>query len=139
MLGPKDHPWKEDYRDEALAMVGHTLVYSSSGTRMLRPDWRLKLPSGEVIVRPDYAEVDEGGQDKFVLMQDMRFGPPPSRSPTDDHYALYDMAAAEAYPKARRAIQAVYMSNGQVVEVKVTSGARKTGAERYDRAIRGIL
>jgi superfamily I DNA/RNA helicase len=138
-LGPKDHPWKEDYRGEALAMVGQTLVFTSSGTRVLRPNWNLRLPSGDVIVRPDYTEIDESGAEPLVLMQDMRFGPSPSRSPTDDHYALYDMAAAEVFPKSRRAIQAVYMSNGDIMEVKVTAGARKAAAERYDRAIRGIL
>lgn len=138
-LGPKDHPWKEDYRGEALSMVGQTLVFTSSGTRVLRPSWTLKLPSGEVLVRPDYAEVDESGPAPFVLMQDMCFGPSPLRSPVKDHYALYDLAAAAAYPKSRRAIQAVYMSNGAVLEVTVTATARKAAAERYDRAIRGIL
>lgn len=138
-LGPKDHPWKDDYRGEALAMVGHTLVFTSSGTRVLRPDWTLKLPSGEVIVRPDYAEVEASGPESFVLMQDMCFGPPPSRTLTRDHHALYDLAAAAAYPKSRRAIQAVYMSNGAVKDVPVTAGARKAAAERYDEAIRGIL
>lgn len=138
-LGPKDHPWKEDYRGEALAMVGQTLVFTSSGTRVLRPSWTLKLPSGEVLVRPDYAEVDESGPAPFVLMQDMCFGPSPLRSPVKDHYALYDLAAAAAYPKSRRAIQAVYMSNGAVLEVTVTATARKAATERYDKAIRGIL
>lgn len=138
-LGPKVHPWKEDYRSEAMAMVGQTLVFTSSGTRVLRPNWRIKLPSGEVIVRPDYAEVDESGTEPFVLMQDMCFGPSPSRAPSKHHYALYDIAAAEAHPKSRRAIQAVYMSNGAVLDVRVTASARKLAAERYDRAIRGIL
>lgn len=138
-LGPKDHPWKEDYRSEALSMVGQTLVFTASGTRVLRPNWTIKLQRGEVIIRPDYAEVDESGSEPLVLMQDMCFGPSPSRAPSKDLYALYDIAAEEAYPKSRRAIQAVYMSNGTVLEVRVTASARKLAAERYDRAIRGIL
>lgn len=102
-LEPKDHPWKEDYRSEALSMVGQTLVFNASGTRVLRPNWTIKLQSGDVIIRPDYAEVDESASEPSVLMQDMCFGSFPSRPPSKDLYALHDMAAEEAYPKSRRA------------------------------------
>jgi DNA helicase-2/ATP-dependent DNA helicase PcrA len=138
-VGPKEHPYKEDYREEAISMVERTLDYSSaSRARMLSPKWRVKLRNGDVIVRPDYAEIVTNNSDTQLLIQEMCFGPPPSKPPYEHYHALYDAAATDAHPGVRVRIQSVYMSNGDVVDVTVTQSSRKASLSRYEMVIQGI-
>jgi hypothetical protein len=139
-FGPKGHAYEVDYHAEALAMIRRTLDYRSTARdRILRPTWKVKLRSGEVQVRPDYVEINEDSSGQQILIQDMRFGQPPLKTPADDCYALYETAVREAYPSARCTIQAVYMTNGATRDVQLTYGGRAASLRKYERAIQGIL
>lgn len=138
--GPKGHAYEADYRRDAVAKALRTLGYqSAANSRMLRPELRLKVVGGEIIVVPDYVEISEDGGGRHLLIQDLHFGSSPEKPPSDDHYALYDVAAEQTYPGAKRKIQAMYMSDGVALEVTVKADRRRDSLRKYERAIQGVL
>ena len=50
-----------------------------------------------------------------------------------------DIAAARAYPEARRRIQAMYMSTGETLDINVSYNWRKTALQNYEKAMMGII
>jgi DNA helicase II / ATP-dependent DNA helicase PcrA len=138
--GPKGHAYEADYRRDAVAKALRTLGYqSAANSRMLRPELRLKVVGGEIIVVPDYVEISEDGGGRHLLIQDLHFGNSPEKPPSDDHYDLYDVAAEQTYPGAKRKIQAMYMSDGVALEVTVKADRRRDSLQKYERAIQGVL
>lgn len=137
--GPIGHAYETDYRKEAEAVIRQTLEYhSATETRILRPEWKVPLKNGTVVVRPDYIEFADDGSGLTLFVQHLHLGAAPSKPPTDDYYALYDLAAASAYPEAKRRIQAMYMSTGETLDINVSYNARKMSLQNYERAIYGI-
>jgi CRISPR/Cas system-associated exonuclease Cas4 (RecB family) len=139
--GPKGHAYEADYRRDAVAKALRTLGYhSAANSRMLRPELRLKVVGGEIIVVPDHVEISKDGVGGTrLLIQDLHFGTSPEKSPSDDYYALYDVAAEQTYPGAKRRIQAMYMSDGVALEVTIKADRRRDSLRKYERAIQGIL
>jgi hypothetical protein len=138
--GPKGHAYEADYRREAEAIIQQTFNYrSTSEDRILRPNWKVELESGVVIVRPSYVEFTEDEAGVTVIIKHLHLGAPPMKDQTEDYYALSDLAAERAYPHNRRRIQAMYMSTGETIEVAVPYSWRKTKLQRYEGAMRGIL
>jgi CRISPR/Cas system-associated exonuclease Cas4 (RecB family) len=138
--GPEGHAYEDDYRRDAIAMVRRTLDYSSkASSKMLRPELKLQVTGGEIIVRPDYVELGEDGAGRQLLIQKLHFGNAPEKPPADDYYALYDAVADQIYPGVRRKIQAMYMSDGVTLEVTVKADRRRDSLRKYERAIQGVL
>jgi DNA helicase-2/ATP-dependent DNA helicase PcrA len=139
-FGPKGHAYEDDYRRDALAMVQCTFGHRSTAkSRILRPTWSLRVKGGEIIVRPDYVEISETAGGICLLIQDLNFGIAPERAPEEDYFALYDLAAAQLFPTARRRIQVLYMSDEEILEVAVNSDRRKASLRKYEKAIRAVL
>jgi hypothetical protein len=138
--GPTGHAYEPDYRNEAEAIIRQTLEYhSATKTRILRPEWKVPLENGVVIVRPDYIEFADGGSGLTLFVQHLHLGAAPAKPPRDDYYVLYDMAAARAYPEVKRRIQAMYMSTGEALDIHVSYNQRKTSVQNYEKAMRGII
>jgi DNA helicase II / ATP-dependent DNA helicase PcrA len=138
--GPKGHAYETDYRKEAEAIIRQTLEYhSATETRILRPEWKVPLKSGTVVVRPDYIEFADDGSGLTLFVQHLHLGSAPSKPPTDDYYVLYDIAATRAYPEAKRRIQAMYMTTGETLDIHVTYNWRKTSLQNYEKAMVGII
>ena len=126
--GPVGHPYEDLYRRDADLMVHYPLDYSSPArVRMLRPQLKISLEEGEILVRPDYVqEINQGGE-TLVVAHRLRIGPPREASKEDEfRYDLYDLALAEAYPNARRLIQVVYMSTGDPINVEDERDTQKS-------------
>lgn len=137
--GPVGHPYEELYLRDADLMVHYPLDYSSAArVRMLRPQLKISLEEGEILVRPDYVqEINQGGE-PLVIAQRPRIGPPRDSSKEDEfRYDLYDLALAEAYPKASRLIQVVYMSAGEPINVDSERDTQKS-LTWCARALRGV-
>lgn len=100
---------------------------------------RPPLKSGIVIVRPDYIEFADDGSGLTLFVQHLHLGAAPSKQPSDDYYALYDMAAAQAYPEAKRRIQARYMTTGEALDINVSYNQRRASVQNYEKAMRGII
>ncbi|HEX8162897.1 MAG TPA: ATP-dependent helicase [Pyrinomonadaceae bacterium] len=138
--GPTGHAYEPDYRKEAEAIIRQTLEYhSATETRILRPEWKVPLKNGTVVVRPDYIEFVDDGSGLTLFVQHLHLGDAPLKPPTDDYYVLYDIAAAQAYPDTRRRIQAMYMSTGETIDINVSYNWRKAGLQNYEKAMRGII
>jgi CRISPR/Cas system-associated exonuclease Cas4 (RecB family) len=106
---------------------------------MLRPQLRISLDEGEIIVRPDYLEEVTQGDQKLVIAQRFRIGPPQQSSPKDKfRYDLYDLALEEAYPEATRLIQVLYMSTGDLIPVDIDPEAREKSLRLCRRALQGV-
>lgn len=138
--GPSGHAYEEDYRAEAEAMIYRTLHRrTAADDRIVRPEWKVALESGIVVVKPDYIEFVDGGSSIELMVGHLHLGNAPERGPTDDFYALYDMAATQTYPESRHRIQATYMTSDETMDVHVSYNYRKASLQKYDKAIRGIL
>jgi DNA helicase-2/ATP-dependent DNA helicase PcrA len=138
--GPTGHAYELDYRKEAEAIIRQTLEYhSATETRILRPEWKVPLKNGTVVVRPDYIEFANSGSGLTLFVQHLHLGAAPSKPPTDDYYVLYDIAATRAYPEARRRIQAMYMSTGETIDINVSYNQRNTSLQNYEKAMYGII
>lgn len=139
-MGPRDHPYEQLYLENAVGMVSRAVgrPVRTLG-RAARPEWLVELPNGRVRFTPDHVEVDDSGPRVSVLVQRLRTGRPSKSEQDKDVYALYHVAAEQAYPEGTRRIQIVYLSTDDAVEV--TLGARTIGTRlgRYDQAIVGIL
>jgi superfamily I DNA/RNA helicase len=137
--GPTGHAYEPDYRKEAEAIIRQTLEYhSATETRLLRPEWKVALKNGAVVVRPDYIEFVDDGSGLTLFVQHLHLGAAPLKPPTDDYYVLYDIAAARAYPETKRRIQAMYMSTGEIIDINVSYDWRKAAVQNYENAMRGI-
>jgi DNA helicase II / ATP-dependent DNA helicase PcrA len=138
--GPTGHAYEADYRKEAEALIRQTLEYhSATESRIPRPEWKVPLKNGIVIVRPDYVEFADDGSGLTLFVQHLHLGAPPPKPPSDDYYALYDMAASQAYPEAKRRIQAMYMSTGETIDIHVSYSQRRASVQNYEKAISRIL
>ena len=138
--GTTGHAYEADYRKEAEALIRQTLEYhSATESRIPRPEWKVPLKNGIVIVRPDYVEFADDGSGLTLFVQHLHLGAAPPKAPSDDYYALYDMAASQAYPEAKRRIQAMYMSTGETIDIPVSYNQRRASVQNYEKAISGIL
>jgi ATP-dependent DNA helicase UvrD/PcrA len=138
--GPIDHPYEGYYRRDAELMVHRPLDYSPGAkARMLRPQLRISLDEGEILVRPDYLEEVTNANQTLVIAQRFRIGPPQQLSPRDKfRYDLYDLALEEAYPEAARLIQVVYMSTGEPIPVEIDPEARRKSLNLCKQALKGV-
>jgi DNA helicase-2/ATP-dependent DNA helicase PcrA len=138
--GPIGHPYEAYYRRDAELMVHRPLEYlPGAKAHMLRPQLRISLDEGEIIVRPDYLEEITQGDKKLVIAQRFRIGPPQQASPKDKfRYDLYDLALEEVYPEATRLIQVIYMSMGDPIPVEINYEAREKSLRLCRRALQGV-
>jgi superfamily I DNA/RNA helicase/CRISPR/Cas system-associated exonuclease Cas4 (RecB family) len=138
--GPKGHAYEADYLKEAEAIIHQTFIYRSSAEdRILRPKWKVEMESGVVVIRPSYVEFTEADTGISIIVKHLHLGKPPEDGPSENYYALSDLAAERAFPGANRRIQAMYMSTDETVDVNVPYGWRKDKLKRYEDAMRGIL
>jgi DNA helicase II / ATP-dependent DNA helicase PcrA len=138
-LGPVGHPYEEEYRWQAEGMITRTLFSPSiSKTELLRPEWRLSLPSGKVIVRPHYVDLLEDNGGLVVRIYHLTIGPA-SQAMKDNVYALYLKAAEQIYPQCKRRVSVINLSTGETREVRLSSDECKASLRRYEAAIQGVL
>ncbi|HZS04815.1 MAG TPA: ATP-dependent helicase [Blastocatellia bacterium] len=137
--GPKGHAYETAYRVEAVAMVNHALNWSEQvAARIIRPDWDVELSNGVVAVQPDYVEEPSDGNHN-LLVRRLRLGAAPDRPPDDEVYTLYAMAMERNYPSKGYQIQALYMTDGAIINIHTTRQQRKSSIQKYEKAIQGIL
>ncbi|MCC6630137.1 MAG: UvrD-helicase domain-containing protein [Chloroflexi bacterium] len=135
--GPRDHPYEALYRRSAEAMVLRAAgrPIRSRGPAA-RPEWEVRLPHGRVRFTPDHVEALEDGSE---VVERLRTGRPSQSELAKDIYALYQVAAREARPRAPRRVQVRYLSSDHVEQVDLSRRTIETRLGRYDAAIAGIL
>ena len=74
-----------------------------------------------------------------MLLQRLRTGRASKSESDKDIYAVYQQAAAEAFPGATVDVQTLYLSTDQTQDVQLTARTLKTRLSHYDAAIAGIL
>lgn len=90
------------------------------------------------MVRPDYVQEISQDSETYVITQLLRIGPPRKVSKEDEfRFDLYDLALAEAYPKAKSLIQVVYMSGNEPMNIETGRNTQKS-LELCARALRGV-
>lgn len=135
--GPRGHPYESIYRQSAEAIVVRAVSRTvGSIGNVSQSEWEVALTNGLVVVKPDHVEVAEDGS--HILMQRFRTGQRSGSELERDIYALYDLAAEQFYPKAKRDVQVFYLSTNQPETVPLTPQRRSTRLTRYERAIEGI-
>jgi CRISPR/Cas system-associated exonuclease Cas4 (RecB family) len=138
--GPRHHAYNDFYKQEAELMVFQTLDrrLQSEGIR-IRPEWELQRPYGRILVRPDYVELTEDEDGPLLIIERLRIGRSPRKSPNDDVFNLYFTAAEQEYPNAKHKVQVLYMSTNEISEIDIRSQQRGEKLLKYDRAMIGIL
>jgi DNA helicase II / ATP-dependent DNA helicase PcrA len=138
--GPQEHAYAEYYRREAERLLSDAVgrVAASVG-KPLDVDWEIPLSHGIVTIRPDYASLLETATGKTLTLQRWRTGKPPKKQPNDEVYSLYAKGAELAHPDAEANIEALYLSANQIVAIDLNDRQIKTGLEKYDSAVAGIL
>jgi DNA helicase-2/ATP-dependent DNA helicase PcrA len=133
--GPRGHLYEAEYRRIAEGMVARAVDRAAGGGPLIDPNWQVSLTNGQVRFRPDQVEVLEDGT---VVVRRLRTGRPTDKDGKEDIYALYQVAAAEAFPGARIRIETLYLSTGETREVRLSEKMIDTRLNRYDKAIAGI-
>jgi CRISPR/Cas system-associated exonuclease Cas4 (RecB family) len=77
-------------------------------------------------------------EDGTVVVRRLRTGRPTDEESRTDIYALYRVAAAEAFPEARIRVETLYLSTDETREVRLSAQTVDTRLGHYDEAIAGI-
>lgn len=138
--GPRNHAYKDFYKQDAELMVLQTLErrLQSEGIRV-RPEWELQRPYGRILVRPDYVELTEDNDGPLLVIERLRIGSPPRKMPNDAVFSLYFTAAEQEYPDVKHKVQVLYVSTNKVREIDIQSQQCNEKLLKYDRAMIGIL
>jgi hypothetical protein len=87
----------------------------------------------------DHTELVEEEAAPFLLVQRIRTGRPSKSEADKPIYGLYHAAAEQAYPKANRQMQILYLSTNEVKDSDLSKKQIETRLANYDDAIVGIL
>lgn len=138
--GPLDHPYEPVYRNQAEVMVGRAVARQPlPNARAERPEYEITLPHGRVKITLDNTELVEDGPEPFLLVQRIRTGRPSKSESEKPIYGLYQAAAEQAHPKAKRQMQIVYLSTSEATGFDLTRKQLDKRLADYDKAILGIL
>jgi superfamily I DNA/RNA helicase len=138
--GPVGHAYESVYREQAGLMVERAVRhYARARGQLFHQTWTIERPDALVSIRPDYMELIERTDGTTVLFRQTRTGKPPTKTPDDDAYALFYAIAAEHFPQVRPRVEILYLSTGEIIELKLSQRAINTRLKHYDDAISGIL
>jgi CRISPR/Cas system-associated exonuclease Cas4 (RecB family) len=132
------HPHEPLYRKIAESMVVRSSSRRRLGIHVASPEWRVSLPNGSIVVRPDDVERLQDGSE---VVERLRTGRPTKdqlRGKFDDIYAAYVEAADRAEPRVQRRVQVRFLSTDTVLPISLSAKEIRTRLERYDKAISGI-
>ncbi|HET9495138.1 MAG TPA: UvrD-helicase domain-containing protein, partial [Chloroflexia bacterium] len=133
--GLAGYVYEDIYREQAEQMVERGLDRLQSippGQDESR--WWVDLPAGGVLVEPDHVEVEPGPPETVRVMR-LRTGRPTAAAKKEDVYALYQRAAATAYPSATVQVQALYLSVGEAEDVPLSEKNIESRLEKYNDAL----
>jgi superfamily I DNA/RNA helicase len=138
--GPIDHPYEPIYREQAELMVERAVsYYPPAQARIARPEFKIMLPHGRVKLTLDHTELVEDGPESALLVRRIRTGRPSKNEGEKPIYGLYQAAAEQAYPHARRQMQILYLSTNETKEFTLSKKQLAKRLADYDEAIQGIL
>lgn len=137
--GPLDHAYEVIYRQRAEQMVDNAIGRPRTpNSRPAQAEHEIRLPHGVVQLTLDYAELVEDERESLLLVQRVRTGRPTQSEEDKPIYALYNIAAEQSNPQARRQLQILYLSTNEIKEVSLSKKQLDTRLTNYDKAIVGI-
>jgi CRISPR/Cas system-associated exonuclease Cas4 (RecB family) len=137
--GPLDHFYEPIYRQKAEQMIDNALSRTPlPNSRSTQLEHEIMLPRGKIKLTLDYTELVEEGSETLLLVQRIRTGRPTLSEEDKPIYALYQMAAEQSYPQARRQLQILYIATNEIQEVTLSKKQLDTRLTNYDNAITGI-
>lgn len=138
--GPVAHPHEPVYRKRAEEMVEAAIRQMPlSGSKSEPAEHEVALFHGRVKLTFDYAELTEGDGESVLLIRRLRTGKPTKSEAKKRIYGLYQRAAQQKYPHAKRQMQILYLSTNEAQEVELESEQIEEHLAEYDTAIAGIL
>jgi hypothetical protein len=137
--GPGEHIHEAFYRSQAEEMLLRALAhYAPHGSYPEPPEWELPLSYGRITFTPDRIELVGDDADATVRLQRLRTGRPSKSEKAADVYGLYYRAAASEYPQVKVDVQTLYLSSGQLEDVKLNENQVETRLARYEQAMEAI-
>jgi len=137
--GPKDHVHAEYYRREAERMVSQVVTdMLAAETERLEVEWTVPVRNGRVVVKPDWVEVIETPTGQKVIVRRVKTGRATKSSKPDDVLALYTVGAQQAFPRAERNLQILYLMTNELRAVDLPARSLKSRLATYEDAIDGI-
>jgi DNA helicase II / ATP-dependent DNA helicase PcrA len=138
--GPLDHAYEPIYRSQAEMMVRRAVARQPlPNASASRPEYEIALPHGRVKLTIDNTELVEGGPEPFLLVQRIRTGRPTKSESEKPIYGLYQAAAEQAHPAAKRRMEILYLSTNEAKDFALTKKQLDKRLADYDEAILGIL
>jgi superfamily I DNA/RNA helicase/CRISPR/Cas system-associated exonuclease Cas4 (RecB family) len=138
--GPIGHPYEIIYRDKAYEMVMNAFRRQQRpGAHAAQTEHEISLNSGRVRLKFDYAELIGDGSNTELVARRLRTGRPTKSEAEKPIYGLYQTAAQQAYPNARRRVQILYLSTDETKDVELTKQQLDNRLKKYDDAIAAIL
>ncbi len=122
--GPADHGYSEEYRRIAWQLLRFFLDSASSLKRLPVPQLRLPVAGAEIIITPDEVLTDDAGR---IQMRRIRTGHKRSKDEDNMAAAAFHIAATAHSPGCT--VQLVYLSDGDVVPVKMTDRVLRNRAD----------
>lgn len=122
--GPADHGYSEEYRRIAWQLLQFFLDSASSLKRLPVPQLRLPIAGAEIIITPDEVLTDDAGR---IQMRRIRTGHKRSKDEVNMAAAAFHIAATAHSPGCT--VQLVYLSDGDVVPVKMTDRVLRNRAD----------
>lgn len=122
--GPADHGFSEEYRQIAWQLLRFFLDSASSLKRLPVPQLRLPVAGGEIIITPDEVLTDDAGH---IQMRRVRTGHKRAKDEDNLAAAAFHIAATAHSPGCT--VQLVYLSDGDMVPVKMTDRVLKNRAD----------
>jgi ATP-dependent DNA helicase UvrD/PcrA len=139
--GPRNHPYEPLYRSAAERLVANALEEAArrAGRQTQnRPEWRLVLTNGTVLVTPDEVDqVDEQGRPAIVVRR-VKTGRPTKTESDKELYGLYHEAGKREHGDGVR-VEISYLTTRTTEPVELTPRQVKGRVQRYDEAIAGIV
>ena len=135
--GPQGHLFEELYRNSAITLVKQLLYLPETlRCKATQPPWEVQVELGRIRFVPDHVGIlDDGTQ----IIERIRTGHPSESETKKDIYGLYAAAVRNTEPHVSRQAQVRYLSNGQVMPLKLSDKTVETRLRHYNDAIAGIL
>lgn len=136
--GPVGHAYENLYLEQAEVMIARAVLRVGRGVRsLLSPTWEVRRPRGRIRLRPDRVELADASDPVAPVVRRLRTGRPTTSESEDNVYALYQVAAQEAYPGSM--VETLYLSTDETRPVSLKDKTLSTRLGRYDAAIDGII
>lgn len=137
-IGPHDHPYEPFYRERAEAMLSLALAQTAGRSgRVEQPQWEIKLRNGSVSLTPDQVVQPVNAATGRTIRR-LRTGRATQGEVDKNIYALYQVAARQAYPDGDYSLEVAYLSTGESAVFQMSDAKVQTRLNRYATALDGI-